>query len=170
MTLADLIGVLRALATLPIAAAIAAEADLVAVGVFGAAAATDALDGWVARRTRTTTPHGAVLDPLADKVLVLGTAYALALAGRLDPVLVGAIAGRELFVAALRLTAHARGFAIATSRVAKAKTALEMAGLALVVALPGTVSTIGELMLVVALAIGVLTIPHYLPRSMRRLT
>ena len=54
-----------------------------ALALFAAAGATDALDGWLARRWRQTTVAGSVLDPLADKSLVLGVTGALAATGAL---------------------------------------------------------------------------------------
>lgn len=172
MTLADLIGVLRALATVPIALAIAADARAVALAIFAIAAATDALDGWVARRMRTTTGHGAVLDPMADKVLVVGTLIALAAVGTGWPVTIVAVLVtlREGVVAILRARAVARGAALPADSAAKAKTALEMAGLALVIVGGRPWAVLGTGIVGLALVIGVVTIPHYLPRSMRRLT
>ena len=67
MSLADSLAVVRALATIPIVWAIAGGQQPLALGLFVAAAATDAVDGWVARM-RGTTALGALLDPLASLV------------------------------------------------------------------------------------------------------
>jgi len=168
VTLADLVGVVRAVATIPIALAILVDARPLALLLFAAAAASDGLDGWLARRTGTVTARGALLDPMADKVLVTGVAAALAVAGELDVWLVSAVTLREVIVAGLRAAAYARAIPIVTGREAKAKTALEMIGVALAVAAPG-VSLAGGAFLVTALVIGVLTIPHYVGRPIHPL-
>ena len=80
MSAADLVAVLRAIAVVPIAWAIAADQRFLALGLFVLAALSDALDGWLARRSGNGGPRGALLDPLADKVLVIGTLGALTVA------------------------------------------------------------------------------------------
>src|SRR5579863_4678509 len=72
-----------------------------AVGAWVAVASTDFLDGWVARRQGATT-SGAFLDPLADKVLVIGALCALASAGLVSWVPVVLIAGREVVISIYR--------------------------------------------------------------------
>jgi CDP-diacylglycerol--glycerol-3-phosphate 3-phosphatidyltransferase/cardiolipin synthase len=79
-------------------------ARVAAALVFGAAALTDLLDGWLARRWEQTSPLGAFLDPVADKLMV---AVALVLLVQADPRAVLAlpaavIIGREITVSALR--------------------------------------------------------------------
>src|SRR6266566_9937496 len=76
VTVADWLAIFRAFAVIPIVLAIAAGERTVALAVFAVAAATDALDGWLARRSGSATPRGAFIDPLADKVLVVGTLVA----------------------------------------------------------------------------------------------
>jgi CDP-diacylglycerol--glycerol-3-phosphate 3-phosphatidyltransferase len=86
--------------------------------------ASDAVDGFIARR-HGTTRSGAFLDPLADKVLVLGAMFTLV--GRdvfsLLPVLI--IAARELIISVYRSIAGARGVSMPASRMAKNKTLLQ---------------------------------------------
>ncbi len=75
-----------------------------AAGLFALAAATDWLDGYLARRHGWFSPFGAFLDPVADKLLV-ATVLLLILADRPDPgltVAAGVIVGRELLITALR--------------------------------------------------------------------
>lgn len=93
-----------------------------AVGVF--IAVTDGLDGWLARR-HGTTRSGAFLDPLADKVLVLGSAGALAAIGRFAWLPVLLIAGREVGISVYRSYWARRGLAIPARQGAKVKTVIQ---------------------------------------------
>ena len=86
-----------------------------------ALALTDGLDGWIARR-QGTTRSGAFLDPLADKVLVLGAMAMLVTIDRFWWVPVAVIGARELAVSLLRSYWGRRGRAIPATSVAKAKT------------------------------------------------
>ena len=84
-------------------------------------ASTDGIDGWIARR-QGTTRSGAFLDPLADKVLVLGAMCSLAVIGRFSWVPVLIIGGRELAMSLYRVYWSRRGVSIPARRTAKAKT------------------------------------------------
>lgn len=105
--------------------------------VFGAAAATDWLDGYLARRWGQTSPLGAFLDPVADKLMV---AVALVLLVQADSRAVLAlpaavIIGREIAVSALRewmaeLGARSR---VAVSAVGKFKTTAQMVAIVLLI-------------------------------------
>jgi CDP-diacylglycerol--glycerol-3-phosphate 3-phosphatidyltransferase len=87
-------------------------------------ASTDGVDGWIARRHGTTT-SGAFLDPLADKVLVLGALYALVSIGRFSWIPVAAIFLREVFITLYRSSWSRRGVSIPARGTAKAKTVLQ---------------------------------------------
>jgi CDP-diacylglycerol---glycerol-3-phosphate 3-phosphatidyltransferase len=94
----------------------------VAVGV--AVASSDGLDGWLARR-HGTTRSGAFLDPLADKVLVLGAFFALGVQGRMPWVPVGLMTVREAGMSAYRSWAARRGVSVPARRLAKVKTLVQ---------------------------------------------
>lgn len=70
--------------------------------IFVLAALTDALDGYLARRFNMTTPMGAFLDPVADKLMVSAALIALLALGRIDMLVALVIIGREITVSALR--------------------------------------------------------------------
>ncbi len=112
-----------------------------ALALFVAAALSDYLDGRLARMLKADSRLGRFLDPMADKVLVLGTFLALAF---LRPELVpwwavAVIAGRDITVTLLRTRAEARGQSIRTVPVAKLKTMMQLAFLiALLVLLTGS--------------------------------
>ena len=82
---------------------------------------TDTLDGRMARRIGATR-SGAFLDPLADKVLVLGAMGTLVAIGRLWIVPVALIAGREIGMSAYRSVIGRRGISVPANRAAKLKT------------------------------------------------
>lgn len=88
-------------------------------------AGTDGVDGWVARR-HGTTRSGAFLDPLADKVLVLGALFALVSIDRFWWVPVALIAVRELAISLERVYFSRRGLAVPARTTAKAKTMLQL--------------------------------------------
>ena len=94
----------------------------VVVGV--AVAGSDGLDGWLARR-QGTTRSGAFLDPLADKVVVLGALGALAAQHHLPWAPVGLIALREIGLVAYRSWAGRRGVSIPARMSAKVKTLVQ---------------------------------------------
>jgi CDP-diacylglycerol--glycerol-3-phosphate 3-phosphatidyltransferase len=93
-----------------------------ATAVFMAAMATDQIDGWLARRQGRTTPLGSLLDPVADKVLVLSTMVVLVGEGPFPGWMVAAIVARELLVSGLRLAAVERGVVLQARDLGKLKT------------------------------------------------
>lgn len=87
-----------------------------------AVASTDFVDGWLARRQGATT-SGAFLDPLADKVLVIGALGALAGVGLVSWVPVVLIAGREAVISVYRSAMARQGVSVPARPLAKLKTA-----------------------------------------------
>jgi CDP-diacylglycerol--glycerol-3-phosphate 3-phosphatidyltransferase len=96
-------------------------------------ASTDGVDGWVARR-HGTTRSGAFLDPLADKVLVLGALFALVQIDRFTWWPVAVIMGREIFISLLRVHYGRRGLAVPARSTAKAKTLVQALAIGLALA------------------------------------
>lgn len=99
-----------------------------AAGIFIVAAISDWLDGHLARVYATSSRMGRFLDPLADKILVLGTFTALAVRHpEIVPVwAVGLIAFRDIGVTLLRSAYESRGKSLRTLPFAKSKTALQL--------------------------------------------
>jgi CDP-diacylglycerol---glycerol-3-phosphate 3-phosphatidyltransferase len=96
--------------------------DYWATGVFCVAMTTDWFDGRLARRHGRTSPLGSLLDPIADKVLVLGTLVML-VGERVVPAwMVAAIVVREVLTTGLRQAAIERGIVIAARDLGKLKT------------------------------------------------
>jgi len=93
-----------------------------ATGLFCVAMATDWFDGRIARRRGTTSSLGTLLDPIADKVLVLAVLCVLIEDGIWPGWMVAAIVARELAVSGLRLAAMERGVVLAARDLGKLKT------------------------------------------------
>lgn len=138
--------------------------------VFTIAALTDWLDGYLARRWRQTSPFGAFLDPVADKLMV---AVALVLLVQSDPRAVLAlpaaiIIGREITVSALREWMAELGarMQVAVSRVAKFKTAAQMIAIILLLAVRGDADSplygLGMLLFYIAAALTLWSMALYL--------
>lgn len=104
---------------------------VIAFVLFIVAAVTDMLDGMIARKLDTVSNFGKLIDPIADKLLVLGVFTAFVQLGRVSPYIVLIIALREFFVTGLRLLAIERGQVIAASWFGKVKTVVQIVALAL---------------------------------------
>ncbi len=97
-----------------------------ALGVFLAAAFTDFLDGYLARKNDQVTTFGKFADPVADKLLVLCAMIVLSSQGRLAAWCVCVVAARELAVDGLRLVAAGQKKVVAARMAGKIKTCLQM--------------------------------------------
>ena len=102
---------------------------LIAALVFLVAAATDGLDGYVARKRNEITNMGKLLDPLADKLLVSAALISLVQTGHIASWMAVVIIGREFLVTGLRGVAAAEGLVIAASGLAKWKTVFQISAL-----------------------------------------
>ncbi len=110
--------------------------DVFALAVFVIAAASDSLDGYLARRFRQTTVIGAFLDPLADKLIVTAALVSLVELGELSAWVAMVVIGRELSVTGLRMVAAVQQTVIPASRWGKAKTASQMLAIAALIVEP----------------------------------
>jgi len=96
---------------------------------FAIAAITDYFDGYYARTQKIVTIMGQLIDPLADKILVVSALVMLQALGRIHPVVVIILVCREFAITGLRAVASAEGIIIAASKMAKWKTATQMVGI-----------------------------------------
>lgn len=103
----------------------------IAAGVFTILAATDYVDGYLARSRNEVTTFGKFLDPLADKLLVAAALIALVQLGDVPAWVVIVIISRELIVSGLRMVAVAEGRVIAASKWGKAKTVTQIVAIVL---------------------------------------
>ncbi len=93
-----------------------------ATAVFVVAMATDQVDGWLARRWNQTSTFGLLLDPIADKALVMAALVMLIAEGVAPAWMVAAIVVREFLVSGLRLAAIEKGIVIGARDLGKLKT------------------------------------------------
>jgi cardiolipin synthase (CMP-forming) len=138
-----------------------AGSDGIAAAFFVLAAATDFLDGRLARRTGPTR-LGRILDPVADRLMLSSVAVVLAIRGLLPVWAVAILVGRDLLALVGSLVA---GSKIGVNRVGKAATAVLMGAVALVVIRPGVV---GEVIFYAGFGLSIVAGLMYL-RSLRRI-
>ncbi|MBI4322662.1 MAG: CDP-diacylglycerol--glycerol-3-phosphate 3-phosphatidyltransferase [Candidatus Omnitrophica bacterium] len=110
-------------------------AKSLALALFLVAAATDWLDGYVARRLQHVSPFGILLDPIADKVLVIGLLAAFVQLGLIRAWMLLVIVLRELLITGVRLYAASREVVIPAATEGKHKTVSQMVAITLVLLL-----------------------------------
>ncbi|HZK86939.1 MAG TPA: CDP-diacylglycerol--glycerol-3-phosphate 3-phosphatidyltransferase [Syntrophomonas sp.] len=96
--------------------------DLLAAVIFVAAALTDSLDGYLARKYKQITKLGIILDPIADKLLITAALICLVELGRIPGWIAIVILGREFAVSGLRAVKAEEGIIIPASKLGKFKT------------------------------------------------
>jgi CDP-diacylglycerol--glycerol-3-phosphate 3-phosphatidyltransferase len=107
--------------------------ELVAAAIFGVAALTDWLDGYVARRRKQVTLLGQMMDPLADKLLTSAAFISLVAMEAAPAWMVAIIIGREFAVTGLRSIAYGRGQTIPASRLGKFKMIAQVVAILLLI-------------------------------------
>jgi CDP-diacylglycerol---glycerol-3-phosphate 3-phosphatidyltransferase len=112
---------------------------IIAAVLFAFAAATDFIDGYLARRWKVTTTLGSFLDTTADKLLVTGVLVALVAVERASPWIVTIIVGRELVIMGLRGVIAADGAVMAPSIWGKLKTNVQFFAILLAIVRPDVV-------------------------------
>ena len=112
---------------------ISRQRSLVAFFLFVAAALTDLLDGFLARRYQMITDLGKLMDPLADKLLLCAAMIMLVPLSRVPAWMAVIVVAREIGVTALRGLAATEGLVIAASSLGKWKTALLNTGVAMLI-------------------------------------
>lgn len=107
--------------------------DFLALTFFLAAAGTDLLDGYLARRWKQVTTVGTLLDPIADKLLISAALISLVENRMLPAWLVILIISREFAVSGLRSIAAAEGITIKAGELGKSKMVLQVIAITLVI-------------------------------------
>jgi CDP-diacylglycerol---glycerol-3-phosphate 3-phosphatidyltransferase len=149
------------------------DAAVVACVLFCVAAATDWVDGRLARRWDVTSKLGSFLDTTADKLLVSGVLIALLAAERASPWVVALVIGRELVLMGLRGLIASEGEVMAPSMLGKLKTSVQFLAIALAIIRPGEPvggEYVDEWAMLVAAAITVWSAVDYLVRALPALT
>ncbi|MEN9647020.1 MAG: CDP-diacylglycerol--glycerol-3-phosphate 3-phosphatidyltransferase [Actinomycetota bacterium] len=132
--------------------------------------ATDGVDGYLARRHGATN-LGAFLDPLADKVLVLGAMFFLVSNGTFSIIPVAIIAGRELAISLYRTFVGAKGVSVPASKIAKWKTFVQQLAVGFAI-LPLTDETkwLWNGLLWISVALALISFGQYVYRARRHTT
>ncbi len=137
MNLPNALTLVRVLLVPVLVVALTAEGgDTLAAAVFASASATDALDGWLARRRKSITTFGQVMDPVADKLLVAAALIALVSLDRLAAWVALVIVAREFAVSGLRVAAGQQGVVIPASIWGKLKTLVQVAVIFVLIVAP----------------------------------
>ena len=145
--------------------------DLAATLIFVVAAATDWLDGYLARRLDQTSAFGAFLDPVADKLMVSAALLALLNLDRVDVMIALTIIGREITISALRewMAQLGASASVAVHWLGKFKTAAQMIAIPCLLyhadlwGIP--VARVGQVLIVVAAILTVWSMLYYLRRA-----
>jgi CDP-diacylglycerol---glycerol-3-phosphate 3-phosphatidyltransferase len=141
--------------------------ELVAAGIFGLAALTDWLDGYLARLRRQITPFGQIMDPLADKLLITAALVSLVQMDAAPAWMVAIIIGRELAVTGLRSLAQSRGVIMPASPLGKVKMIAQVVTILALLLGQGemtTFRTLGDVGLWVVVAVAIVSAIDYYRR------
>jgi CDP-diacylglycerol--glycerol-3-phosphate 3-phosphatidyltransferase len=130
--------------------------DVLAAVVFAAASLTDFIDGYLARARKSVTTFGKLMDPLADKLLIVGALLSLVSLHRLEGWVAMVIIARELAVTVLRVGASQGGVVLSASAFGKLKTCTQIAAILAVIAVHGSPLWV-SLLLYLAVAVTVLS-------------
>ena len=114
------------------------DGDVLAAFVFALASLTDAIDGYIARSRNAITTFGKLMDPVADKLLVIAALVVLVSLDRLAAWVAMVIIAREVAVTMSRVAASGQGVVIAANRWGKVKTATQVATIFLLIAVHGS--------------------------------
>ncbi len=147
--------------------------DVVAALVFAVASITDYFDGYLARKRNLETVYGKLMDPLADKFLIVSSLIVLQTLGRIPAILVIVLICREMAITNLRALASAEGLVLGASSIAKWKTATQMIAIPLIMGRDGLwgipLYTPGLVLLYLSLAISLISAKDYLVDFFRSL-
>ena len=150
------------------------DKNLSATIVFILAAATDWLDGYLARKLNQTSAFGAFLDPVADKLIVAAALIVLLKEGRVDAVVALIIIGREIAISALRewMAKVGQAKSVAVAFIGKLKTVSQMIAIPLllyheelVLGLPDA-QWLGTVLINIAAVLTVVSMLYYLRKAL----
>src|ERR1035441_7783651 len=128
--------------------------DVLAAVVFALASLTDFVDGRLARARGSITTFGKLMDPLADKLLIIAALISLVSLHRLAAWVARAITPRDLAATVLRMGATQAGVVIAASMFGKVKTCMQIAAILALIAVHGEPLWVSALLyLVVAVTV-----------------
>ena len=148
--------------------------NMTATAIFIFAAVTDWLDGYLARKLNQMSAFGAFLDPVADKLIVVGALIVLLKEGRVDAVVALIIVGREIAISALRewMATVGQAKSVAVAYIGKLKTVFQMVAIPLLLLydddLLGVVncSVLGTILINVAAVLTVISMLYYMRKAL----
>jgi CDP-diacylglycerol--glycerol-3-phosphate 3-phosphatidyltransferase len=171
MNLPNRLTILRVILIPAFVALLAFETPLMqalAALAFVIASLTDLMDGWYARRHGQETDFGKLMDPMADKLLVMSALILLVAQGRAPWLAAMVILAREFVISGIRLVAAAKGRVIAADKLGKYKTALQMLAITMLVLGPALglwCAQGGELLLWASMALSVVSCVQYIVKN-----
>ena len=146
--------------------------NITATAIFIVAALTDLLDGYLARVLDQMSAFGAFLDPVADKLMVVGALVVLLQLGRVDPLVALIIIGREIAISALRewMAQIGQGKSVAVAMIGKLKTVGQMIAIPLLLFhddLFGLINCqfLGTILINVAAVLTVISMLYYMRKA-----
>jgi CDP-diacylglycerol--glycerol-3-phosphate 3-phosphatidyltransferase len=114
------------------------DGDVLAAIVFALASLTDAIDGYIARSRNAITTFGKLMDPVADKLLIVAALFSLVSLDRLPAWIAMVIVAREFAVTMTRMAAAPTGVVIASNWWGKTKTIVQVATIFFLIAIDGS--------------------------------
>src|ERR1700740_58802 len=135
--------------------------DLLAGVVCAAASLTDAIDGYLARARNSITTFGKLMDPIADKLLIIAALVVLVSLNRLEAWVAMVIIAREFAVTVLRVAAGTQGLVISANVFGKLKTAFQVAMVMVLIAVNGRRPPVVDALVYVTVLITVLSGADY---------
>ena len=141
-----------------------------ALGIFVIASATDALDGYVARKYNMITDFGKLMDPLADKILVSSALIILIELGNISSWIVSIVIAREFIISGIRLIATEKNIIIAASPLGKLKTVSQMLSVILMLLSIKAISLITDLSIWLMCILSVISLLDYIIKNKKVLS
>ena len=142
----------------------------IALGIFIIASATDALDGYVARKYNMITDFGKLMDPLADKILVSSALIILIELGNISSWVVSIVIAREFIISGIRLIATEKNIIIAASPLGKLKTVSQMLSVILMLLSIKAISLITDLSIWLMCILSVVSLLDYIIKNKKVLS
>ena len=142
----------------------------IALGIFIIASATDALDGYVARRYNMITDFGKLMDPLADKILVSSALIILIELGNISSWIVSIVIAREFIISGIRLIATEKNIIIAASPLGKLKTVSQMLSVILMLLSIEAISFITDISVWLMCILSVVSLLDYIIKNKKVLS
>ena len=142
----------------------------IALGIFVMASATDALDGYVARKYNMITDFGKLMDPLADKILVSSALIILIELGNISSWIVSIVIAREFIISGIRLIATEKNIIIAASPLGKLKTVSQMLSVILMLLSIEAISFITDISIWLMCILSVVSLLDYIIKNKKVLS